>query len=204
MKSLNHHEYVSIGSQSASRRIILLHGWGANAYDLLPLGKELIKDFNNDFEIIAIQAPNLSANSNGREWYKLFPADWDQASIAVDQLIYTLKGFGKDKIPLKKTVLLGFSQGAAMSIDAGFKLDLGLIISCSGYSHPKWNPTSNCPVLISHGKNDNIVPFSSSQKIYQKLKSQLTAFCKMYEFDGEHEIDFNFIKVMQSKINQFL
>ena len=33
------HEFVSISSQTATHRIILIHGWGADADDLLTLGK---------------------------------------------------------------------------------------------------------------------------------------------------------------------
>ena len=51
MKSLMNHEYVSIGSQNSSHRIILLHGWGADTDDLLPLGKAIIHDSCFEFEI---------------------------------------------------------------------------------------------------------------------------------------------------------
>ena len=35
------HEFVSISSQTATHRIILIHGWGADADDLLTIGKEI-------------------------------------------------------------------------------------------------------------------------------------------------------------------
>ena len=35
------HEFVSISSQTATHRIILLHGWGADADDVFKLGKEI-------------------------------------------------------------------------------------------------------------------------------------------------------------------
>ena len=60
MKSLMHHEYVSIGSQNSSHRIILLHGWGADTDDLLPVGKSIIHNSCFDFELISLAAPSLS------------------------------------------------------------------------------------------------------------------------------------------------
>ena len=141
------HEFVSISSQTATHRIILLHGWGADADDLLTLGKEITKNVNLDFEVIALRAPGLHPSGVGREWYGLYPHDWKGAEIEVNKLIGTLKNFDTKRISLKKTILLGFSQGAAMAIDAGFKLNLGLIVACSGYPHPNWAPQKGMPSI---------------------------------------------------------
>jgi len=34
-------ELISLNSDSATNRLILLHGWGADAHDLMPIGKLL-------------------------------------------------------------------------------------------------------------------------------------------------------------------
>jgi len=202
MKSLKHHEYVSIGSQNSSHRIILLHGWGADEDDLLPLGKSIIHISCFDFELISLKAPASRPNDMGRQWYSLFPPDWDEAESAVVKLFDTLKAFDKTKISLKKTVLLGFSQGAAMAIDAGLRLDMGLVISCSGYSHPKWNPLKNNPVLLSHGLQDAVVPINESRKIASRLGHEANSDHKLYEYDCSHTIHPDFIKVIGLKIKE--
>jgi len=90
-----------------------------------------------------------------------------------------LKNFDTDKIPLTKTILLGFSQGAAMAIDAGFKLNFGLIVACSGYPHPNWSPGEKfSPLIISHGLFDEVVPIDASRNIYEKVKSSSSKFCE--------------------------
>jgi len=200
MKSLKHHEYVSIGSQNACNRIILVHGWGADAEDLLPLGQEIISYQENEFEILSLRAPHLRKDNNGRQWYDLFPANWQQADREVKKLIFTLKEIGSHDISLSKTVLIGFSQGAAMVIHAGFELDLGLIVSCSGYPHPSWEPNRKCATLISHGIGDMVVPIEASRTIYKKLKEIEGIDCNLYEFNGSHEIDPNFIEIIRQKI----
>ena len=43
------HEFVSISSQTATHRLILLHGWGADADDLLIFGNEIKEKINFDF-----------------------------------------------------------------------------------------------------------------------------------------------------------
>ena len=202
MKSLMHHEYVSIGSQNSTHRIILLHGWGADADDLLPIGKAIIHDLCYEFELISLKAPTLRSNDMGRQWYSLFPPNWDEAEIAANNLIDTLKEFDKTKISLKKTLLFGFSQGAAMALDAGLRLDLGLLISCSGYSHPKWNPIKNNPVLLSHGVKDEVVPVEASREIAKRLRKLKNTNSELHEYDCSHTINPDFIEIIRLKIKE--
>ena len=195
------HEYISISSQTATYRIILIHGWGADADDLLPLGEEISKIINLDFEIISLRAPGIHPSGVGRQWYKLYPHDWKEAELEVNKLLGTLKKFDTKQIPLRKTILFGFSQGAAMAIDAGFKLNLGLIVACSGYPHPSWVIGEKYPpLIISHGLFDNVVPIDASRIIYKTVKSKSSKFCKLVEFDGLHQIDSNLIDFISSNI----
>ena len=202
MKSLMHHEYVSIGSQNSSHRIILLHGWGADTDDLLPVGKSIIHNSCFDFELISLAAPSFRPNDMGRQWYSLFPPDWNEAEIAVAKLLDTLNAFDKTKISLKKTVLLGFSQGGAMAIDVGLSLDLGLVISCSGYSHPKWDPIKNNPVLLSHGLQDDVVPVKASREILKRLRNESNVNNELHEYNCSHTIHPDFIDVIRLKIQE--
>ena len=202
MKSLMHHEYVSIGSQNSSHRIILLHGWGADVDDLIPLGKSIIHNLSLEFELISLAAPSMRSNEMGRQWYSLFPPDWKEAEIAVDKLLDTLQAFDETKISLKKTILLGFSQGGAMAIDAGLSLDLGLVISCSGYSHPNWDPTKNNPVLLSHGLQDEVVPVNASREILKRLGNKTNVNNELHEYNCSHTIHPDFIDVIRLKIQE--
>ena len=199
------HEFVSISSQTATHRIILIHGWGADAEDLLIFGKEITEKINLDFEVISLRAPGLHPSGQGRQWYGLYPHDWNGAEVEVNKLLGTLKKFDNDQISLRKTILLGFSQGAAMAIDAGFRLNFGLIVACSGYPHPTWAPGEKCPPLIlSHGVFDDVVPIDASRIIYKTVKRKSLNFCELDEFDGVHQIDTNLINFISSNIKNIL
>ena len=201
MKYDINHEYVSISSQTAKHRIILIHGWGADADDLLPIGNQIIEISKLDFEVLSLRAPSLHPNNIGRQWYGLYPPNWDEADDEVNQLLLSLRKLGTYKIPLKQTILLGFSQGGAMAIDVGCQLDIGLIVSCSGYPHPKWEPEEKCPpILISHGSMDEVVPLSASKNIYQKIKRVSQNICELIAFDGYHQIDPNLVNYINLKI----
>tara|TARA_Y100001978_G_scaffold169531_1_gene158475 strand:- start:42 stop:656 length:615 start_codon:yes stop_codon:yes gene_type:complete len=201
MKSFMHHEYVSINSKTAKYRLILLHGWGADADDLLPIGKQITAGLNKDFDIISLRAPNSRPDGLGRQWYGLYPANWAEAEQEVNKLIFTLKEIDSHEISLGNSILLGFSQGAAMSIAAGSRLNLGLIVSCSGYPHPNWDKKINSPILLSHGQRDEVVPLAASKQLYKDLKKYSNFSCNLHEFSGFHEIDIDFIDVIRSEIS---
>ena len=202
MKYDINHEFVSISSQTATHRIILIHGWGADADDFLIFGKEITEKLNFDYEVISLRAPGLHPSGLGRQWYGLYPHDWHGAEVEVNKLLASLKKFDTDKIPLRKTILLGFSHGAAMAIDAGFKLNFGLIVACSGYPHPNWDPGEKIsPLIISHGLFDDIVPIDASRTIYKKVKRKSFKFCELLEFDGFHQIDSNLINFISLNIS---
>ena len=149
-----------------------------------------------------MRAPGLHPSGEGRQWYGLYPHDWNGAEGEVNKLLATLKNFDTDQISLKKTILLGFSQGAAMAIDAGFRLNLGLIVACSGYPHPSWAPGEKCPpLIISHGLFDDVVPIEASRSIYKQVKCKSSKLCELIEFDGFHQIDSNLIDFISTKIS---
>ena len=162
----------------------------------------MTEKINLDFEVISLRAPGLHPSGQGRQWYGLYPHDWNGAEVEVKKLCGTLKKFDNDQISLRKTILFGFSQGAAMAIDAGFKLNFGLIVACSGYPHPNWSPGEKfSPLIISHGLFDDVVPIDASRTIYEKVKSKSSKFCELLEFDGFHQIDSNLVNYISSNIS---
>ena len=108
MKYAVDHEFVSISSQTATHRIILIHGWGADSDDLLTFGKEMTEKINLDFEVISLRAPGLHPSGNGRQWYGLYPHDWNGAEVEVNKLLVTLKNFDTDKDRLNRKHLYDF------------------------------------------------------------------------------------------------
>ena len=67
-----------------------------------------------------------------------------------------------------------------MAIDAGFKLNFGLIVACSGYPHPNWDPREKfSPLIISHGLFDDVVPIDASRTIYEKVKGKTSKFSEL-------------------------
>ena len=191
-------------STKARARLILLHGWGADAGDLMPLGQALAEAIATPLELVALQAPQLQTQGSGRQWYGLFPADWAAVPAAVERLKKRINNLGSTEIPLEATVLLGFSQGGAMAMAAGCDLPLAGLIACSAYPHPKWQaPLIRPPVLLLHGRQDDVVPHSAALTLKEELVQSNQA-CDLFSFDNGHAIPVEAQAEMQKALKRWL
>ncbi len=185
-------------------RLVLLHGWGADANDLMPLGTSLAAAIGTPLELVALQAPQQQTQGMGRQWYGLFPADWAAVPSAVSGLKQRIQKLSTVNIPLEATVLLGFSQGGAMAIAAGCDLPLAGLIACSAYPHPNWKaPVSRPPVLLLHGQSDDVVPASASLSLKNALE-QGHQLCDYQSFQGGHTIPAEAQVSMKKALRQWL
>ena len=185
-------------------RLVLLHGWGADADDLLMLGAALAKQTHLPLELVALPAPEPHPQGVGRQWYGLFPADWDAVPTAETGLRNRLMDLAEDSLPLNRTVVLGFSQGAAMALSTGCDLPLAGLIACSGYPHPHWTaPAERPPVLLIHGRQDEVVPCSAAEEIQHRLASG-RADVSLSMFDGGHTIPDSLFPTISKALNTWL
>ena len=104
-------------------------------------------------------------------------------------------------VPLSRTILGGFSQGGAMTLDIGLQLPLAALMVLSGYLHAPLEieklGASIPPVLIVHGRQDQVVPLGAAQQVRERLV-KLGARVQYYEQDMGHEIQPIVLSRMQS------
>ena len=94
----------------AQARLVLLHGWGADADDLLSLGEVLAQQTQIALEIVALPAPERHPQGVGRQWYGLFPANWDAVPAAITHLRARLLELAEGGIPLEDTVAVSYTH----------------------------------------------------------------------------------------------
>jgi len=177
--------------------LVLLHGWGANAQDLMGIAPYLnLAGFHLRCPDAPYPHPQVPG---GRMWYG-FPARYDFRSPpnfahlsdlqrGRQQLLDWLSDLPNEtQIPLQRTVLAGFSQGGAMTLDVGASLPLAAQIVLSGYAHgPLQAPVSPRPLLMVHGTFDPVVPLA----LAQQAQAELTALGQAVTYHEEpiaHEI----------------
>lgn len=107
------------------------------------------------------------------------------------------------QIPLSQTVLAGFSQGGAMTLDLACRLPFAALMVMSGYLHaplperPEDLEFPLPPVLMGHGRYDPAVPLELAQKARDQLL-RLNAPLHYHEFDMGHEISLELLNLMQT------
>ncbi|WAL58086.1 alpha/beta hydrolase [Thermocoleostomius sinensis] len=196
--------------------LVMLHGWGANAQDVSALASFLNLP---NYQFVFPDAPFPYLYSPiGRVWYN-FPENYtflsnpefyDQPELTQSrqQLIEWLRSLESTTgIPLSRTVLAGFSQGGAMTLDVGLKLPLAALMVLSGYIHAPARlaigegSASVPPVLMVHGRQDQVVPLAAAHQARDQLLA-LGVAVQYRELDMGHEIQPHVLRLMQSFIEE--
>lgn len=179
---------------------MILHGWGANAQDLVTLVPELALP---NYQFLLPNAPFVHPQvAGGKMWYNLEQEDYQ--GLAQSQ--YLLKDWIKSLesitgIPPASTILTGFSQGGAMTLDVGLTLPVAGLISMSGYLHrtPQGIEPPLPPVLIVHGRQDAVVPLVAAQRLRDYLLA-MGAPIQYKEVNMGHEIVPEVIEIVRDFI----
>ena len=169
--------------------LVMLHGWGANYQDFVPFAKMLnLPSFgymfpNAPYEHFQVQG--------GRAWYALESKEFtglnESKKLLLDWLTSLEDATG---VPLERTIMAGFSQGGAMTLDVGLTLPLAAVCSFSGYLHYQPQGESDKtypPTMIIHGKQDPVVPLEAARKAKEEL-SKIGVSVQYWEFDMAHEV----------------
>lgn len=197
--------------QPAQGLLVLLHGWGANAQDVAALAGYLELPH---WQFVFPNGPlPFPYSPEGRMWYDLpenysfsSPPDaqmQSQLQSSREQLITWLTALeSATGVPLSRTVLAGFSQGGAMTLDVGPSLPLAALMILSGYAHGSVTSTTAIPpVLMVHGRLDQVVPLSAAHQAREMLVQQ-GASVQYHELNMGHEIQPVVLKLMQSFIEE--
>jgi len=194
--------------------IILLHGWGANCEDLPPLAKFM--DLA-DYQLVFPDAPFPHPyNPVGKMWYA-FPESYsflgtpefgdrpDLSTSRQELLDFIVDQAKQAGVSLSQTILGGFSQGGAMTLDVGLRLPVAGLMILSGYLHAPLQPQQPnlAPILIIHGRQDAVVPLHSAHQVRDSLQA-LGAPLHYQEYDMGHEIQPVVLSQIQTFVKEIL
>ena len=57
----------------------------------------------------------------------------------------------------------------------------------------------NTPILIGHGKDDDIISVDESEKVYEKIKGVCNN-AELYIFNGKHKISLSYLRKVREYI----
>lgn len=195
-------EFISVppgNNQTPAGLIVCLHGFGGNAQDIATLAPALNLA---EYQFLFPNAPFVHPRvPEGKMWYNLDTRDYQQLAQSQQLLANWLKSLETTTgVPLSRTVLSGFSQGGAMTLDVGTTLPLAGLVSLSGYLHSTPKVTEGKampPVLMVHGRQDGIVPLSAAHQARDSFTA-LDVAVRYHEFDMGHEITPTVLELMRN------
>ncbi|MEM7095048.1 MAG: dienelactone hydrolase family protein [Actinomycetota bacterium] len=166
----------TIGSTGAGARLlILLHGYGADEYDLAPIAPMI--DPTGRFFAVAPRAP-LDIVPFGAGWYERGAGrqiDPDVFHATVARLDATIDAVcAEHGLDRETSVVIGFSQGGAMALASSLRVGApvrpaavaclsGMMNQVEGleYALEEYLP----PILIQHGTHDPMVDVARGREI---------------------------------------
>ena len=176
--------------------LLLLHGVGSNERDLMGLS------LDPRFLILSLRGP-FTIGPNAFGWY---PVDWtadgpvgdaESAKQSRDLLTQFVpeaaRAYNADA---SRVILMGFSQGAIMSLYAGLHTPeiACALVPMSGRLLPEaWEERASddrltgLPIFAVHGTRDNVLPVAEGRAIRDQL-SRLPANLTYREYPMGHEV----------------
>jgi phospholipase/carboxylesterase len=160
--------------------LVLLHGRGTDEHDLLPLADAL--DPQRRLVAVTPRGPLTFPGQPGAHWYvvrrigfpdeETFSATYARLAAWLDALPQALG------VPWERTVLGGFSQGAAMSFalglgpgrpaPAGILALSGFVPDVPGYE-PELSGRTGFPVALGHGAADPVISVDFAHAARERL-----------------------------------
>ncbi|MCZ8072880.1 MAG: carboxylesterase [Paucibacter sp.] len=186
--------------------LIVLHGLGADGHDFVPLCEELDLRALGAVRFIFPHAPEQPVTINGgyvmRAWYDIRQVDLQRqedadgvraSGAAIAALIDAERARG---VPAQRIVLMGFSQGCAMSLFTGLRYPerLGGIVALSGYNPlaehfeaERSDANRLTPIFMAHGRLDPVVVPARGEAAREQLRA-LGHTVEWHDYRMEHSV----------------
>jgi phospholipase/carboxylesterase len=190
---------IAIGDADADTVVVFLHGRSMLAADLAAFAHSLGVPAYYLFP----DAP-LAATPRGRCWWPRDEAAHASAGAALDRVATDPPGRAAARALLetfcaelpngRRRVLVGFSQGGMLAMDAvlhGLHVDALVLLSSSRIAFGDWQPRlarlHRLPMLIAHGHTDAELAFAAGEGLRDAALAG-GARVTWLPYDGGHEI----------------
>ena len=169
-------------SKAAPKQLVVLcHGLGADGHDLIDLGPAWSHALP-DALFVSVHAPFRHDSGFGRQWFSVEDRSPHVLEAGVRRAAMFFNAFidaelARRNLPAEAYALMGFSQGAMTILFTGLRRRIAprAILAFSGaLIEPEKlaaERANAAPILLVHGKADDVVPASRSHDAEQALKT---------------------------------
>jgi phospholipase/carboxylesterase len=164
------------GADAPGASVIVLHGLGADGNDFVPIAQELDLSAIGGARFIFPHAPMRPVTMNGgyvmRAWYDIAGTPQtrreDETGLRESQALIEalIAGEVARGMPASRIVLMGFSQGCAMTLLTGLRHGerLAGLVGLSGYlpladhtAAERSSANADVPIFLAHGREDPMI-----------------------------------------------
>lgn len=186
--------------------VLFLHGYGADGADLLNISDYWINSLP-DTIFYSPNAPFIcDVNPTGFQWFKLSERTTEELEFGLQNIEPYLENLVNNllkihKLDISNLAIVGFSQGTILSLYSFTKKEKACagIIGYSGLffcnEKTKKQIKINFPILLHHGKNDEVIDFNHSINAGDTLKEIGFKVSSCVRDNLGHSIDINAIEM---------
>ena len=169
---------IVVARPQAPRELVLLfHGVGSSAANLVPLA-QLVARQRPQAMVVSVDAANPSSFGAGREWFSVAGVTETNRPARIAAAMPQFEGAvrkwqAEAGVEPAGTTLVGFSQGAIMSLESTQVADLAhRVVSISGrFAQPPRRAPAGVAFRFVHGENDPVIEARFSAEAGQTLQA---------------------------------
>ena len=186
--------------------IIVLHGLGADGTDFVPIAQEFRLDPIGEVRYVFPHAPVMPVTINGgmsmRAWYDILGTEVerreDERGLRASQAMVEalIEREIERGIEASRIVLMGFSQGCAMTLMTGLRYGQRLagLVGLSGYlplaavtEAERHSANHDTPIFLAHGSVDQVIPIARATASRDALRA-LGHAVEWHEYPMPHSV----------------
>lgn len=152
----------------ARQLVLLFHGVGADEVDLMPVGQRIAREYPEAL-VASLRAPHRGGFGTGYQWFAI---DGIDDASRIERVAAELPGFverirqwqRETGLGPEATVLIGFSQGAIMVLEAAVRAGAdtlaGRVAALAGrFAQLPQAPLAGTTLFMIHGKTDAVMHY---------------------------------------------
>jgi len=169
---------IVVARPQAPRELVLLfHGVGSSAANLVPLAQRVARQ-RPQAMVVSVDAAHPSSLGAGREWFSVAGVTETNRPARIAAALPQFEGAvrkwqAESGVGPAGTALVGFSQGAIMSLESTQEADLARrVVSISGrFAQPPRRAPAGVAFRFVHGENDPVIEARFSAEAVQTLQA---------------------------------
>jgi phospholipase/carboxylesterase len=165
-----------LGPEDTAELFVLFHGVGASAANLQAVGESLASRQPNAW-VVSVQAPHPSDLGQGWQWFSVRGVTQEnragRIAEAMPSFVQAVQSWQKESgLGVERTTLVGFSQGAIMSLEAtqlAQPIARRVVAMAGRFAQSPRQAPKVTPIHLLHGQADGVVPTQSSIDAHAQL-----------------------------------